>query len=227
MNTQTSLLKATWAVFRKDLRAEARTRELLGAMLLFALLSVLIFSFALELNRIARKEAISGVLWVTVTFASVLGLNRSMAQEREQGNIDALLLAPIPRSAIFLGKFLGNFIFALLVGLLLLPIMTILYNLTLISPLNLLILLIGTWGICVTGTLLSAMTVQARGGEALLPIALLPVALPILLSAVRATTGIFNDAPISDWGTWIGFIIAVDIFYSVVCFLAFEYVVAE
>src|SRR5574338_1241472 len=124
----TPFFQAVVAIIRKDLQAELRSRELVGSMGLFALLSVLVFSFALELDRVARSEAISGVLWVTVVFASILGLNRSLAMERDQGNLDAMLLAPIDRTAIFIGKFIGNFIFALTVGLLLLPLMTILYN---------------------------------------------------------------------------------------------------
>ncbi len=97
------LLSAAWAIAYKDLKTESRTRELVGVMLLFALMSVMIFSFALELDRLARREAVSGVLWVTVVYASVLGLNRSMAQERENGSIDALLVSPVPRAAVFWG----------------------------------------------------------------------------------------------------------------------------
>ena len=121
---------------------ELRSRELVSSMGLFALLSILIFSFALELDRIARQEAISGVLWVTVVFASILGLNRSLAMERDQGNLDAMLLAPINRAAIFLGKLIGNYLFALAVGLLLMPVMTVLFNMTLFQPWLLLVLIL-------------------------------------------------------------------------------------
>ncbi len=222
----TVFARAVGAIFLKDMRAEWRSRELIGVMLLFALLSVLVFSFALELDRLARREAISGVLWVTVVFASVLGLNRSVAQERENGNVDALLLAPIPRAAIFFGKFLANWLFTAVIGALLLPLMTVLYNVTLASLPVLGLLLAGTWGICVTGTLLASMTLQTRVGEALLPIALLPIALPLLLGTVRATTGILTDAPVNDWGGWVGILLGIDLFYTVVC-MAFYGVVVE
>ena len=165
-----------------------RSRELVGSMGLFALLSVLVFSFALELDRVARTESISGVLWVTVVFASILGLNRSMAMERDQGNLDALLLAPIHRAAIFVGKLVGNFVFTLVIGLLLLPLMTILYNVSLISRWLIVVLVLGTLGFTTLGTLLAAMTVQTRSREALLPIVMMPVVLPLLLAAVRAST---------------------------------------
>src|SRR5689334_10779131 len=142
---KTPFLQAVLSIVRKDLRMELRSRELVSSMGLFALLSILIFSFALELDRIARFEAISGVLWVTVVFASILGLNRSLAMERDQGNLDAMLLAPIDRTAIFIGKFVGNFVFALTVGLLLLPTMTVLYNINLIQVWILAILFLGTF----------------------------------------------------------------------------------
>src|SRR4029077_9070847 len=143
---KTPFLRTVLAVVRKDLRAELRSRELISSMALFALLSILIFSFALELDRQARESAISGVLWVTIIYASTIGLNRSMAMEREQANLDGMLIAPVDRTAVFFGKLAGNLIFAVVVGLILLPIMTILFNKTLMMPGILGILLLGTIG---------------------------------------------------------------------------------
>lgn len=215
------------AVLRKDIRAELRSKELVGVMLLFALLATLIFSFALELDQIASREAISGVLWVIVVFASLLGLNRSMSAEREQGSMDALLIAPIHRGAIFIGKFLGNLLFTLLVGVILLPLMTILFDVVLVNVGVFAILSLGVWGVCATGTLLSAMTAQTRARESLLPIAMLPVVLPLLLSAVSATNGILNANPNEDWTGWLTILIIIDLVYTTLCFLVFEYVLEE
>jgi heme exporter protein B len=223
----TSFLKATLAIVAKDLRAELRSRELVSTMVLFSLLSILIFSFALELDRIARQEAISGVLWVTVVFASILGLNRSLAMEREAGNIDAMLLAPINRAAIFCGKLAGNFIFTLAVGLTLLPLMTVLYNISLLQPWMLAILLLGTAGFSTVGTLLATMTVQTRARESLLPIVMMPVALPVLLAAVRGSTNALAGAPLEDWIAWPQILLVVDVIYLTLCFLLFEYVIEE
>jgi heme exporter protein B len=223
----TPFIQAVLAILRKDLRTELRSRELVSSMGLFALLSILIFSFALELDRIARQEAISGVLWVTVVFASILGLNRSLAMERDQGNLDAMLLAPINRAAIFLGKLVGNYLFALAVGLLLLPVMTILFNMPLIQPWLLLVLLLGTLGFSTIGTLLATMTVQTRARESLLPIVMLPVALPVLLASVRASTNILTNAPVDDWIAWPQILVVVDMIYLVLCFLLFEFVIEE
>ena len=215
------------AIIRKDLQAELRSRELVATMLLFALLSVLAFSFALELDRLTREEVVSGVLWVTVVFASLLGLNRSMAMERENGSMDAMLLTPISRSSIFVGKLVGNYLFTAMVGLALLPLMTILYNMNMVNLWVIATLLLGTLGICITGTLLAAMTVQTRAREALLPIVMLPVVLPILLAAVKATTGITNDAPMTDWQIWIQVLVIVNVIYLVLCLLMFSYVIEE
>jgi heme exporter protein B len=164
---------------------------------------------------------------VTVIFASILGLNRSMAIEREQDNMNAMLIAPIDRSAIYMGKFIGNLMVALVVGFLLLPLMTVLYNINLIQPWLIVVLVLGTVGISATGTLLAGMTVQTRAREALLPIAMLPVVLPLLLAAVNACAGIISDAPFSDWSTWPQVLLVVDIIYVVMCFLAFGYVMEE
>jgi heme exporter protein B len=215
------------AIIRKDLQAELRSRELVATMLLFALLSVLAFSFALELDRLTREEVVSGVLWVTVVFASLLGLNRSMAMERENGSMDAMLLTPISRSSIFVGKLVGNYLFTAMVGLALLPLMTILYNMNMVNLWVIATLLLGTLGICITGTLLAAMTVQTRAREALLPIVMLPVVLPILLAAVKATTGITNNAPMTDWQIWIQVLVIVNVIYLVLCLLMFSYVIEE
>jgi len=224
---KTPFLRAVLAIARKDVQTELRSRELVSAMALFALLSILIFSFALELDRAGREAAITGVLWVTVVFASILGLNRSLAMERDQGNLDAMLLAPIDRAAIFFGKLVGNFLFTLVVGLILLPLMTILYNVALVGGGLLVVLVLGTLGFSIVGTLLATMTVQTRARETLLPIVMLPVALPVLLSAVRGSTGILNNTPAEDWMAWLHILAIVDFVYLVLCWLLFEYVIED
>jgi heme exporter protein B len=226
---KTGFFAVVWAIISKDLRAELRSRELVATMLLFSLLSVLSFSFALQLDRLAQESAVAGVLWVTVIFASILGLNRSMAMERDNDSMNAMLLAPIDRTAIFVGKLFGNLVFTLAVGLLLLPLMSVLYNMPLLNGWILLMLLLGTFGICISGTLISAMTVQTRSREALLPIAMLPVVLPILLAVVNGTNGILSDAPMNEnnWVLWLQVVSIVDTVYLVLCLLTFAYVIEE
>jgi heme exporter protein B len=224
---KTPFFSVVVTILRKDLRAEFRSRELISSMAVFALLSIFVFSFALELNRNARQEAVSGVLWVTVIFASILGLNRSMAMERDQGNLDAMLLSPIERSAIFFGKLVGNFLFSLVVGLILLPLMTILYNIPMLDFWLLIVLIMGTLGFSIVGTLLATMTVQTRSRDSLLPIVMLPVALPVLLAAIRASTGILNGGPFNDWIGWAQILTVVDIVYLALCYMLFDFVIEE
>ena len=224
---KTSFVASVLAIINKDLRAELRSRELISVMVLFAFLSILIFSFALELDRVAREEAVSGVLWVTLIFASVLGFNRSLSMERDQGNLDAMLLAPIDRSSIFVGKLVGNYLFTLIVGLALLPVMTMLYNTNMLDSWIILTTLLGIFGFSTIGTLLATMTVQTRAREALLPIAMLPIVLPFLLTAVRTTTGILNESPQSEWIVWLQLLGGITFIYLVLCVFLYGFVVEE
>lgn len=224
---QTPFFAVAWAILRKDLQAEMRSRELIGAMGLFALMAILVYSFALELSSQARGETISGVLWVTLIFASILGFNRSLALERDQGNLDALLIAPIARAAIYLGKLVGNLVFIVVVAVVLLPLMTVLFNITLVQPLAILVVAMGSFGFASVGTLLAAMTVQTRARESLLPIVMLPIVLPLLLASVRATSGIVNNAPPELWDTWLLILAALDVIFFATCLLLFSAVVEE
>jgi heme exporter protein B len=221
------LIPAAWAIFQKDLRAEWRSRELLSAMLLFSFLSVFVFSFALELQRDILIAAASGVLWVSVIFAVILGLNRSMAAEREMGNLDAMLLAPIDRSAIFVGKAAANFLFGLIVGVILLPVISLVYNVNLLDLRMVGLVALGTLGLASVGTLLAAMTVQTRAREMLLPIVMLPAILPILLLVVRASNGVLGLTPEEFWVGIPALLIVLDVIYVVMCFLLFSYVLED
>lgn len=221
------LWSATSAIFLKDLRAELRSRELLSAMGLFSALCVLTFSFALELDRQTRDAVAGGVLWVTVTFAVILGLNRSMGGEREQGNLDAMLLAPAPRAAIYYGKMLSNFVFSATVGLALLPVMTLLYNLPLAHIAVVAAVILGALALSAVGTLLAAMTVQTRSRDALLPIVMLPAAFPVLLCAVRATNGMFAGQPESFWTGWLALLAVSAAAYVGLSALLFPFVLED
>jgi heme exporter protein B len=225
----TGFLRAVGAVTWKDLSAELRSRELISAMLVFALLVILIFNFALDLDPAARREPTitAGVLWVIFVFAGTLGLNRSMAVEKDRGCMDGLLLAPVDRSAIYFGKVLGNLIFMLMVEIIVLPIYSLLYNVNLFNPGLLLVILLGSIGYVAVGTLLSAMAVQARTRDILLPILLFPVVLPVILAAVKASTGFLDGSEMEVIRPWLNLLIAYDIIFSAVAFMVFDYVVEE
>jgi heme exporter protein B len=220
-------LRALGAVVWKDLAAELRSRELLGAMLVFALLVIVIFNFALELQITLRETITSGVLWVTFSFAGTLGLNRSMAIEKDRGCLDGLLLAPVDRSAIYFGKMMGNLIFMLIVEAIVLPTYSLLYNVNLFRPGLLLVIILGSLGYSTVGTLLSAMAVQARTRDILLPILLFPVILPVLIGAVKASSGVLQGFEWAEILSWINLLVVYDVIFLALSFMVFDYVVEE
>ncbi|MCJ7678735.1 MAG: heme exporter protein CcmB, partial [Anaerolineales bacterium] len=211
----------------KDLAAELRSRELLSAMLVFALLVILIFNFALELDLATRQTVTSGVLWVTFAFAGTLGFNRSMAVERDRGCLDGLLLAPVDRSALYFGKSIGNLAFMLIVEAIVLPAYSILYNVNLFRPGLVVVVMLGSIGYAAVGTLLASMAVQARTRDVLLPILLFPVILPVLISAVKATNAVLLGLEAAELWPWLNLLIAYDVIFTAVAFMLFDFVVEE
>lgn len=224
---QPAYLRSLWAVVWKDLAAEIRSREILSAMLVFALLVILIFNFALELDARARSNVTSGVLWVTFAFAGTLGLNRSMAQEKDRGCLDGLLLAPVDRSAIYFGKALGNLVFMLIVEVIVLPVYSILYNTNLFHPGLVLVILLGSVGYVAVGTLLSSMAVQTRTRDVLLPILLFPVVIPVFIAAVKASSGFLQALDMAEIWPWLNLLIVYDVIFTALAFMVFDYVVEE
>ena len=222
-----NFLKAVWAIVWKDLQAEFRSRELFSAMLVFSLLIILIFNFALELDVKTRQSVTAGVLWATFAFAGTLGLNRSMAIEKDRGCLDGLLLAPVDRSAIYFGKVISNLAFMLIVELIVLPVYSVLYSVNLFQPGLLLVILLGSIGYVGVGTLLSAMSVQTRTRDILLPILLFPVVIPVLLAAVKASSGFLANADWEEIVVPLNLLIAYDVIFIAVAFMVFDSVVEE
>ncbi len=229
METQrdTPFLKAMLAVVWKDLAAEWRSREILTAMLVFSILVILIFNFALELDAQARATVTAGVLWVTFVFAGTIGLNRSMAVEKDRGCLDGLLLAPVDRSAIYFGKVIGNLVFIWLVAAIVVPLYSLLYNANLFHPGLLLVILLGSTGYVAVGTLLASMAVQARTRDMLLPILLFPVAVPVLVAAVRGSSGFLQALPWEEVQPWINLLIVYDVVFIAVAWMVFDFVIEE
>ncbi len=220
--------RAVSAIAWKDLAAELRSRELLSAMLVFALLVILIFNFALELDFKTRSTVTAGVLWVTFAFAGTLGLNRSMAIEKDRGCLDGLLLAPVDRSVIYFGKAISNLAFMLIVEAIVLPLYALLYNeVRIFQPAFLGVILLGSIGYIAVGTLLSAMSVQTRTRDVLLPILLFPVAIPVLLASVKASSGLLNNATFAEILTPLNLLIVYDVIFIAVAFMVFDFVVEE
>jgi len=220
-------LRVIGAIVWKDIAAELRNRQMISAMLVFALLVVLIFNFAFELDIGTRETVTSGVLWVTFAFAGTLGLNRSMAMEKDRDCQDGLLLAPIDRSALYFGKVIGNLLFMLIVEAIILPLYSVLYNVNLFLPGLALVIVLGSWGYVAVGTLLATMAVQTRMRDVLLPILLFPVVLPVLIPALKASNAFLQAFEVGDIMPWINILIVYDLIFTAIAFLVFEYVVEE
>ncbi len=186
---------AVWAIVWKDLQIEKHTRQTISVMIMFSLVMVVMFNFALETELDAARNVSTGLLWATILLAGTLGLNRSLAIERESQNIDAILIAPIDRRALYLGKVISVTIFTLLLELALVFIFVIFFNKPFWQPIVLLTLFLGTIGYISAGVLITSMTMQTRVKEVLLPILLLPLVLPLILPAATAVGESMSIAP--------------------------------
>lgn len=219
-------LKQIYYIVAKDIRMELRTKELFNSMFLFALLALVIFNFAFAGEMPYR--VLAGALWVAFLFASVLGLNRSFVKEHDKGCIEGLLLAPAERSVIYFAKFIGNLLFILIVEIFTIPLVSIFFSRKEIfeNPLELLgILVLGSIAISSIGTILSAITVNTKTRELLLPILLFPLILPVIIGAVEVTSYIFQ--PEGSVIQWLRLLVVYDIIFVLVPFLMFDYVVEE
>jgi heme exporter protein B len=222
-----SFLRKVMAIVWKDVRAELRTKDILSSMLVFAGLSVLIFQFAFDLRADNVRLVLPGVLWIAITFAGVLGLNRSFILEQDRGSLEGLLLAPMDRSAIYFGKLIGNLLFIFIVELLLLPLMTVLFNVWLLSPALLLVVALGTIGYAAVGTLFAALSINTRAREVMLPILLFPVMVPVFVAGVQAVSRLLDGETLADIFRWVQLLVAYDAIFIAAAMLLFEYVVEE
>ncbi|HZX13182.1 MAG TPA: heme exporter protein CcmB [Thermodesulfobacteriota bacterium] len=222
-------MKKIWAIVWKDIITELRTKELFASMFTFALLIIVIFNFAFDFSAEIIPFAAPAILWVSFTFAGVLGLSRSFALEKEGNSILGLLLTPTDRSLIFAGKMIGNILFVFIVEAIILPIFVLFFNYNLFGnavPL-LLVILLGTIGFVSVGTLFSAMALNTKLREVLLPILLFPIIIPVIFSSVKLSSAILNGNPLSEVGFPLKILISFDIIFLVVCSIVFEYVVEE
>lgn len=224
-----------YAIVWKDLLTEVRTKELFGGMFLFALLTIIIFNFAFDLTisdspgrsaAVAKAASGAGAIWVAFIFAGMLGLGRAVSLERDRGSFDGLLLCPVDRGVIYLGKLVGNLIFIGLVELISVPVFGALFNLPVLQPALLLVLGLGTLGFAALGTLFSVMAASTRSRDVMLPVLLFPVSLPVVIGTVRATTMILTHQT-GDLIPWLNLLGAFDVIFLTIAFLVFDRVVEE
>lgn len=217
-----------WAVFRKDVLVEARTRVNVNAMLFFAGTVLLIFSFALGPEPARLRSAAAGLLWLVFVFAGLLAFARTYALEAENSAFEGLLAVAQNRSAIYAGKLCGAAAVMVFIEAVILPLMAVLYNLDLWKALPALLLIgvLGTLGFAAVGALYGALTMHLRAREVLLPLLLLPITVPVLLGAVKATGYVIAGGS-ADLGLWMEVLVAFDLIFITAGLLLYESAVTE
>ncbi|MCZ6800706.1 MAG: heme exporter protein CcmB [Nitrospirae bacterium] len=214
-----------WMVW-KDLIIEIRSRETISSMFFFALIVILVFSFSFSMDQQAARELIAGIMWVAFAFTGIIGLGKSFSAELQNDSLEYLQISPVPKGAIYLGKVLANLAFIFTVEVILFPMFIILFNLDIIEeiPILLLIFFLATLGLAAVGTLFSALTVQIRAREVMLPILLLPLVVPVMIAAVEASKGALGGDPLSLYRQWLELLVIFDLIFTVVSFWMFEFI---
>ena len=224
------MIRAAGAILRKDLTIELRTKESVPAMTLFTVTVYVLFHFGLDRDSL-EGELASGVLWVTLLLASVIGVSRLFAAEREQGGIDALLLAPVDRTALFVAKAVGLFLYLLLLELVAVPVFGLLLlgpDLLVALPELLAILLLADVGLAAVGALVSALAAETRARELIVPLLLLPLLVPLLIGAAAATAPLLSEggAP-ADLGRHLALLGGYDLVFLLIALAVFDFLLED
>ena len=215
-----SIAKLTWINVSKDLRLEWRSRDVFNSMMFFALVVVVVFSFSFEKED--SRPVMGGLIWIAFLFSTTMALNQSWARELRNGVLDAYRVSPAPAEALFLGKCLGNFILVMLLECLMAPLFVVFYNLSTVGPLwqLFLIAVLGTWALVVNGTFFAAMSIRTRNRELMLPLLLLPISLPAVISMVTGTTQVLSGE--GSPAVQLKFLAGFCVIFTTACFLLFD-----
>ena len=223
----TALLGAVATMVWKDILLELRSRELVISVIVFGLLVVIVFSFAID-PAPGQVEALApGILWVAFAFAATLAMNRAFVREQEAGALEGLLVSPVSRDAIFLAKAATSFLFMLLIEAVLLPVYAVMLGFSALSWTLGLTIVLATLGFALIGTLFSALAAQTRSREIMLPVLFFPIVLPVILGAVEATTRAIGGETFVGLGRWLPLIAVFDAVFLVICPWVFSFVVED
>lgn len=224
-----AFLKKVWPIVWKDIISEIRTKEVLISMCFFAFLVLIIFNFAFFTGFGANSGVLSGMLWVAFMFSGLLGLNQTFGSEKDRGSLQGLFLCPVDRTVIYVGKMISNLCFMVIMEVLILILFTILFRVKLWSflPSLLLIMLLGTLGFVFVGTMLSAMSMNAKARDILLTIILFPIVVPLVIASVKATAQIFDGKTLADVSGWLKILLAFDLVFFLLSYGTFGFVVEE
>ena len=220
------LLKQTYLLLRKDLLLELRRRDSLLTMFFFGTLLLFVFHFSFDLPPDKVAEMAPALLWLAFLFTGTLGLAQLFQAERENHCLDALLLSPLDRGALFLAKTSFNLILMLLVELVVMPLFWILFNLSAwnLLPQLFLVTLLGTIGFCVLGTIMSALTLRARARELLLPLVLFPLMIPVILATIRCMESVLRNGEFGEAVSWLKLLVGLNVIFITVGVLIFDWV---
>ena len=217
--------RTVWAVFRKDVTIEVRSRETLTTTLFFALSAVLVFAFALVREGRAVTGAAAGILWIAIAFAGTLALGRTFERERYTDTLRALMMAPAPRAAVYLGKLLGIVALLLLAETILVPLVALLFDAALLQRPELIaaLLVAGTIGFAAVGTLFAAMLVRARSRDVLLPVLLYPITIPVIIAGVQGTSAVAQAVPDEPMAVfWLMLLVSFDVVFVTLALWTFD-----
>jgi heme exporter protein B len=214
------------ALVWKDLLVELRGREFLGAMVVFALITIVTLNFAFDLTAEDREASGAGGLWIAFLFSGMLGLGRSIAVERDRGTIEGLTLCPVDAGTIFLGKFISNLLFIIIVQAVSLPVFAAIYDLPALRPTVLALAVLGAIGFSGLGTLFSAVASSSNSREILMPLLLFPLAIPVVIATVRATTLVFQGQMGDAW-PWFNLLAAFDVIFVTLSYVVFDLVLED
>jgi len=220
-----NFFRQAWAVAAKDLRSEVRSKETVNASLSFALVILLLFSFAFDPGSDQVREIAGGLLWLVFAFAGTLILNRSFARELVNDCLDALIASPASGAQIFFGKCVANYVLLVIVECICLPIFAVFYNVRWPRQLAVLflVMLLGTWGITVIGTLFSAMTVNLRLRELMLPTLIYPMLIPALMGAIQLSSVLIAGEPVgAENQIWFRLLVAFDVIFTILALALVE-----
>ncbi|MDA0733279.1 MAG: heme exporter protein CcmB [Chloroflexi bacterium] len=214
-------------IFWKDILLELRSKDIIISAAVFGFLVVIVFNFALNVTPRLVTQLAPGILWVAFAFAGTLAMNRSFVREKEQGGLEGLLLTPVSRDAIFLGKALVSFLFMLIVEAALLPVFAVMLGFSAFSFMLILTIVLATLGFATVGTLFSAIAVQTRSREIMLPVLFFPIILPVIIGAVEASSQAIGGDGGAGIGKWLPLIGVFDALFLVICPWVFSFVVEE
>jgi len=214
--------KITWVTLAKDIRLEWRSKDSINAMLFFALLVVVIFSFSFDPTAEESRRIAGGLVWVAFLFAAVVALNQTWARELRNQVLDAYRVSPAPPNALFLAKVFGNFIFVGVLELLMTPLFIMFYKLRALGPAweLLPVAALGTWALVVNGTFFAAISLRTRSREIMLPLLLFPISIPALLAMVNGTASILTGEDPAKF--WIVLLATYDVVFTIACLFLFE-----